>query len=158
MSPEGGRGDPPEADSLDALLETMTFPLTACDEAFARDIFARMLSMAFFKESDFPVPRDLVTTPRDQVQPTKEPAFFCGLDLEHEAHILHAAIRRTIHKIRRYLDKAFDRALANAYVPLRRGILDPLLRDPCGPQARAHRTRVGRPTPAPRVPTSPGHS
>ena len=101
----------------------VTFSLTCVDEAIARELFARMLTAELYREKDLPTPRDLEVTPR-------HPESFAGVDLVEDTARLHRALRRTAHKLGRYIDKAYLFAVTNNYLPLRTGVLDPLLRDP----------------------------
>ena len=101
----------------------VTFSLTCVDEAIARELYARMVTAELYREKDLPIPRDLEVTPRP-------PESFAGVDLASDAARLHRALRRAAHKLGRYIDKAYLFAVTNNYVPLRTGVLDPLLRDP----------------------------
>ena len=101
----------------------VTFSLTCVDEAIARELYARMVTAELFREADLPIPRDLEVTPRP-------PETFAGVDLVDDSERLHRALRRAAHKLGRYIEKAYLCAVSNNYVPLRTGVLDPLLRDP----------------------------
>ena len=120
------RGMPPEEGlTLAQMFEdfVVTFSLTCVDEAIARELFARMVTAELYRETELPSPRDLEVTPRS-------PESFAGVDLVSDAARLHHALRRAAHKLGRYIDKAYLFAVTNNYVPLRTGVLDPLLRDP----------------------------
>ena len=112
----------PEQD-WDGLTSSITLSLTACDEAIARELFARMLTTEIFRDEELPELRDLSQPCREEV--------FCGIDLAEDAAILRRTVEKTLHKLKRYIDGAFEFALTHAYVPLRTGILDPFLSDPC---------------------------
>ena len=101
----------------------VTFSLTCVDEAIARELYARMVTAELFRAADLPIPRDLEVTPRP-------PETFAGVDLVDDSARLHRALRRAAHKLGRYIEKAYLCAVSNNYVPLRTGVLDPLLRDP----------------------------
>ena len=101
----------------------VTFSLTCVDEAIARELFARMVTAELYRDKDLPMPRDLEVTPRPS-------ETFAGVDLVEDSARLHRALRRAAHKLGRYIDKAYLFAVTNNYVPLRTGVLDPLLRNP----------------------------
>ena len=101
----------------------VTFSLTCVDEAITRELYARMVTAELFRAADLPIPRDLEVTPRP-------PETFAGVDLVDDSARLHRALRRAAHKLGRYIEKAYLCAVSNNYVPLRTGVLDPLLRDP----------------------------
>ena len=116
---------PGEALTVEQMFEDyiVTFSLTCVDEAIARELYARMVTAELYREQDLPIPRDLEVTPRP-------PETFAGVDLVSDSARLHRALRRAAHKLGRYLEKAYLFAITNNYVPLRTGVLDPLLRDP----------------------------
>ena len=101
----------------------ITFSLTCVDEAIARELFARMITAELYRDMDLPLPRDLEVTPRPS-------ETFAGVDLVDDSARLHKALRRAAHKLGRYIEKAYLFAVTNNYIPLRTGVLDPLLRDP----------------------------
>lgn len=116
---------PEEAPTVEQMFQdfVVTFSLTCVDEAIARELFARMVTAELYRDKDLPMPRDLEVTPR--------PAeTFAGVDLVDDSARLHRALRRAAHKLGRYIDKAYLFAVTNNYVPLRTGVLDPLLRNP----------------------------